>query len=129
VVSYLGCQANFRDDTIWFGPPILNDWKCLSEVKFNPQNKLWKVTKELTDFLSRRGKNKFLTAFAELGGVMDIMASLRGSERLCLDLIEYPGISGLNLIEDMSFYLFFFIFNPDKFSIDLIIVNFSIVDL
>lgn len=90
LASYLGCQANFRDDTIWFGPPILNDWKYLSEVKFNSQNKLWEVTRELTDFVSKRGENKFLTAFADLGGVMDVMASLRGSERLCLDLIEYP---------------------------------------
>jgi len=90
LASYLGCRANFRDDTIWFGPPILNDWKYLSEVKFNPQNKLWEVTRKLTDFVSKRGGNKFLTAFADLGGVMDIMASLRGSERFCLDLIEYP---------------------------------------
>ena len=90
LASYLGCRANFRDDTIWFGPPILNDWECLSEVKFNPQDEPWRIAKELTDFASKKGKGKFLVSFADMGGVQDIMASLRGSERLCLDLIEYP---------------------------------------
>lgn len=90
LASYLGCPANFTDDTIWFGPPILNDWESSSKVKFNPQDKLWKITKQLTDLASKEGKDKFLTSFADIGGVMDIIASLREPERLCLDLIEYP---------------------------------------
>jgi len=90
LASYLGCAANFTDDTVWFGPPILNDWESFSEVKFNPQSKLWRITEELTDFASKKGKDKFLISFADLGGIMDVIASLRGTEKLCLDLIEYP---------------------------------------
>jgi len=90
LASYLGCRANFTDDTVWFGPPIWNDWESSPGIKLNPQSKLWRITKELTDFASKRGKDKFLISFADLGGVMDIIASLRGTEKLCLDLIESP---------------------------------------
>jgi len=90
LASYLGCRANFTDDTVWFDPPIFNNRNSPSEVEFNTQNELWKITKELTEFASKRGKDKFLVSFTDLGGIMDIMASLRGTEKLCLDLIDYP---------------------------------------
>ncbi len=89
LASYLGCQANFADDTVWFGPPILHNWNSF-KIQFNPHNTLWKVTKELTLLASKRGKDKFLVSFADLGGVMDIIASLVGTEKLCLDLLRYP---------------------------------------
>lgn len=90
IASYLGCPANFKDDTVWFGPPILNDWESSSEVKFDHQNNIWKITKELTSIAGEKGKHKFLVSFADIGGVMDIIASLVENEKLCLDLIEYP---------------------------------------
>ncbi len=90
LASYLGCTANFTDDTVWFGPPVLKDWKLSSSIKFNHKNKIWRVTKELTRFASKRGKDKFLVSFTDIGGVMDIIASLVGTEKLCLDLIQYP---------------------------------------
>lgn len=90
MAGYLGCQAHFRNDTVWYGPPILNDWESASRIKLDPENKFWKVTKELTTLAGGEGKGKFLVSFADLGGAMDIIASLRGTQRLCTDLIENP---------------------------------------
>jgi len=90
LAGYLGCEANFKEDTIWFGPPILNNWRDSYKVKFDHENKLWKITKQLTKFACEKGKNKFLVSFADLGGVMNIIESLRGTEKLCMDLIENP---------------------------------------
>jgi len=78
LAAYLGCETEFRDETIWYGPPILDDYKALDDIKLIENNDLWKITQELTKAVSDQSKGKYFTTTANLIMGLDIIASLRG---------------------------------------------------
>lgn len=86
--AYLGCEANMAEDTIWF-TPFINDWEK-DVFRFNPESKWWGITRNLTRELSKAGKDKFLVSITDLSGTADIMCHMRGTENLCLDMLESP---------------------------------------
>lgn len=88
IAGYLGCQTNFTNNTITFGPPIINDWDNFGKMRFDPGNKFWQTTKQLTELASKKGANRFLVTFADLAGPTDLIPWLRGTENFCVDLIE-----------------------------------------
>jgi hypothetical protein len=90
LASYIGCEANYTDHTIWFGPPILKSWDDVHKVQFDEYGSLWTATKELTEQSCKRGQGRFPTSITDLGGGMDVLASLRGTQALLFDLIENP---------------------------------------
>jgi len=90
IAAYLGCQTEFRDETIWFGPPILDDYRSIDSIKLVEDNEFWKVTQELTKSVSDQSKGKYFTAATNLIFGLDIIASLRGGQKLLFDLIECP---------------------------------------
>jgi hypothetical protein len=75
-------------NTIWFDrDPILTDWD-LSKIGFQPEGEMWRAITEMTDqYLAR---NKAVVSVSDLGGTLDILASLRGSETLLYDLFDEP---------------------------------------
>ena len=83
--------GNFKPDmdTIWFDhDPIIKDWENLPQIAFNPNSELWKnIISMQKKFLSDKN---MITAITDLGGVMDIIAALRGTNDLLLDLYDYP---------------------------------------
>jgi hypothetical protein len=90
IAAYLGCRAIFRNDTVWFGPPVINDWSDLETLSFDPDNKLWRATKELTEYAGKRGEGRFLVTLFDILGATDLIPWLRGTEKFCIDLIEQP---------------------------------------
>ena len=90
IAAYLGCQANFTADTVWFGPPLIRDWCDLENLWFDQENELWQVTKQLTEFASTRAEGKFLVTLFDLTGPIDLIPWLRGTGEFCIDLIEQP---------------------------------------
>ena len=90
IAAYLGCQANFTEDTVWFGPPVIRGWSDFESLSFDRDNELWRVTKRLTEFASARAEGKFLVTLFDLTGAVDLIPWLRGTSEFCLDLIERP---------------------------------------
>ncbi|MBI2915029.1 MAG: hypothetical protein HYY08_03775 [Firmicutes bacterium] len=90
VAAYLGIQPVFTDRTVWFGtmPPITN-WGTRGQFCFDPDNKWWVLTKDFTRRLSRAGEGRFLVGITDMGGSLDIVASLRGTEQLLTDLVDH----------------------------------------
>ncbi len=88
VALYLGSEPGFAEDTIWFE-------KCIDGLKdpipsFDPNNKWWLKTLEITQKAVERFRGKALVTFPDLVENVDIIASLRGTEELLFDLIECP---------------------------------------
>ncbi|OIO72368.1 MAG: hypothetical protein AUJ85_10510 [Elusimicrobia bacterium CG1_02_37_114] len=87
--AYISGNLNIKEDTVWFETPM--EWnEIYDRLKYDSENKWWKLTKEITSLATERCENKFFVSITDLGGNMDILASLRGTERLLLDLVDSP---------------------------------------
>jgi len=88
--TYMGAEARFRLDseTVWFETP--KDWEELEKLRFNPSNRWWRTTKNITAYVSEQSEGKFMCGITDLGGVTDIAASLRGSQTLIADMFKNP---------------------------------------
>lgn len=90
VGAYFGANPKFESKTVWFGAQWsreqIKGWDKLSEIAFDEGNVWWERTKAITKRAVERGRGKFIVAMTDLGGILDIIASLRGSENLIKDL-------------------------------------------
>jgi 5-methyltetrahydrofolate--homocysteine methyltransferase len=86
--TYVGSAPTFDERTVWFGPTI-SDWRR-AEVRFDPNGYWWETTKRLTATVAEAATRKFFVSITDLGGVTDIIASLRGTANLNLDLLDHP---------------------------------------
>jgi 5-methyltetrahydrofolate--homocysteine methyltransferase len=89
--AFLGIEPIFRKDTTWFKPPIITDWSKIPDLKYDPNNKWWRVLKELVRKLGDSGGGKFLVGIGcDILSGLDTLIHLRGSDRLALDLFLHP---------------------------------------
>jgi 5-methyltetrahydrofolate--homocysteine methyltransferase len=88
--TYMGSTPTFMPETVWFGRNESKGWDEILGIDFDPNNKWWIKTKELTMAAVERGKGRYIIGITDLGGILDILASLRGTEQLLVDLIENP---------------------------------------
>lgn len=87
--AILGSELHFAEDTSWV-EPFINDWKNFHGLHFDPENKWWKLMSKIIKEGARKGKDRFLVAIPDLHGGGDAIAGIRGTENLCIDLIQYP---------------------------------------
>jgi hypothetical protein len=88
LAAFMGSSYEFGKDTIWFDrEPLLSDWD-FSKLAFDTSCEMWRAVEEMTSRYLDGGK--VLTSITDLGGTLDILASLRGSEPLIYDLYDEP---------------------------------------
>jgi 5-methyltetrahydrofolate--homocysteine methyltransferase len=88
--AYMGCSPRIMPDTVWFEDP--KSWEQIWDMtEFNPENKWWNYTLQIADEATAAAKGKFVVGTTDLGGILDIAASMRGAQQLLVDLIECPG--------------------------------------
>jgi len=91
IAGYLGSKPEFMPGTIWFHELEDNSLENIEKtLHYDPDNQLWNSTKKLTGAIADISHGDFLTTFADIGGVMDILSSLRGTQNLLMDLIGSP---------------------------------------
>lgn len=91
--TYVGSEPSFAPDTVWFLPlqvPTLEDIEPY--LKFNPENYWWKLLCEHIQVALRASNGDFIVGHTDMGGAMDILASLRGTQNLLFDLLERPDV-------------------------------------
>lgn len=85
----IGGNYQLSRRTVWFDRnPIITDWENPPTLTFDPSEELWQKTLALTDKVLDAG-NAY-ASISDLGGVLDIVASLRGTQELLYDLYDYP---------------------------------------
>lgn len=87
MATYIGSEPTFHPGTVWFGPVNYNYDRPL---QMDENNRWWQVTLRLTRISSEFFEGKGMTAITDLGGGSDILASLRTTEGLLLDMVENP---------------------------------------
>lgn len=89
LAACLGSSYTLNPRTIWFEEtPQLTDWENPTVPNFDTQSEMWgHITRLQAKFAQ---DPNVLFAMTDLGGILDIVASLRGTEALLYDLYDYP---------------------------------------
>ncbi len=95
VAGYFGAKVVFKNDTVWFGasadPNESKDWSEIDHmVEFSEGNFWWRKTLDITIYALRHGGGRYVVGITDLGGVHDILASLRGTQNLIKDMYYNP---------------------------------------
>lgn len=85
----IGGSYELAQRTIWFDrKPIIDDFDNPPEIKFDENSEMWQnVVRLQSKFIPDPDVN---FSIPDLGGIMDIVASLRTTEALLYDLYDYP---------------------------------------
>ena len=89
--AYLGCPVGLDMNTGWWEPVLVDDDWDVSSLHVDPENAWWKFALELV----KRGiKESVGKSIPDLGGALsgcgDILAALRGTDRLLMDVTMTP---------------------------------------
>lgn len=103
IAAYLGGGIEFREDTVWFhsniqdfysAPPLCYDE---NDFWFRKHIELFSKAKQLVG-------DDFLLTIPDLMENLDVLASLRGTQELVFDLIDYPEEIGKRVAEVQNVY-------------------------
>lgn len=90
--AFLGAEllCASEEGTIWFEPSQTLESDDLRSL-YNPQNIWWGRIQQLTQAAVDRWEDQICVGYTDLGGNLDILASLRNSQNLLMDLLDCPG--------------------------------------
>jgi 5-methyltetrahydrofolate--homocysteine methyltransferase len=89
VAGFLGAQVKSTPETVWFEPAHHMNIQDLQLVHA-ADNVWWQRVQELTRLAVDRWGDQVCVAHTDLGGNLDILASLLGTERLLFALHDHP---------------------------------------
>lgn len=87
--AFMGATLQASPETVWFKPPARHR---LSDLKtgFAPANSWWRRVERVTRLLAERLGERVAISFPDIGGNLDILAALRGTQDLLIDLVSCP---------------------------------------
>lgn len=91
VAGFLGGSVEWDDNTVWFGPGR-EPAPPIEEIRpvYNPDNPWWQRVLAITRRAVERFGDQVCVSHTDLGGNLDIIASLRGTQNLLMDLYDCP---------------------------------------
>jgi hypothetical protein len=89
VAAFAGAHLHPVEDTTWFSPGD-NEEISRYHVGLLPDNPWWLRVKEVTQEAVNQWGDQLSVGFTDLGGNLDILAHLRGAQKLLLDLYDAP---------------------------------------
>lgn len=94
VASYLGSTPHFAEDggwgTTWFEPLPGITHLAEIELQYDAENAWWQHCQALIRAAVDRWGDRVVLGHTDLGGNLDILASLRGTQELLYDLTDAP---------------------------------------
>ena len=94
MAAMLGSDYILTDFTIWFGERgrVLKDWGDLDSLHLHEDSPMYGMVLGMTALLAGRSGGRYVTGISDLGGNLDILASLRDTQDLLTDIYENPEI-------------------------------------
>jgi 5-methyltetrahydrofolate--homocysteine methyltransferase len=89
VSAFLGSRAEYQPRTTWFHPVGVESLAELS-VAYDARNVWWQQVQAVTAGAIARWGEQVAIGFTDMGGNLDILASLRGTQNLLLDVLDAP---------------------------------------
>ena len=90
--GFLGGQVHTAPDTVWFTPGDTFEDCPIEQMTLDdlPGNRWWTHIQALTRAACERWAGKVAVAFTDIGGNLDILASLRDTQQALLDVMDAP---------------------------------------
>lgn len=89
LAACIGGSFKLAQNTVWFDrDPIVKEWENAPEIAFDENSEMWQHIVRLQSRFAKDPDVNF--TITDLGGIMDVVASLRGTENLLYDLYDYP---------------------------------------
>ena len=88
--AFAGAHLRAAPETAWFEP---TSHAPLAEMRIalDRNNVWWRRVRHVTEVLAQRLGERIQISIADIGGNLDILASLRGTDQLLADLLDQPG--------------------------------------
>jgi hypothetical protein len=86
----LGGKVEFGSDTTWTHPFIDDDWSNAPDWTIRDDKGWWALLQQLTELVAKDAAGRYLLRTPDLGGSGDVLLNLRGSAKLCLDIVDRP---------------------------------------
>ena len=99
LAAMTGGTYKLAQDTVWFdNGPVVEDYdRDLDKVRMYTDSDAYRLILEMTRKCGETGQGRFITTITDLGGSLDVVASLRGNENLLFDIYDEPeGILALS---------------------------------
>ena len=91
LAAYLGCPYGvFPGGNTGWADPVIGDWEEQPDLAFDPDNEWWRISKGLLEAAARRAAGRYYVGLPDLNGPSEIVARLRGTEELAMDLLDHP---------------------------------------
>jgi len=90
-------------DTTWVRPCV-DDWADVLPLRLDPANKYWQQTLSFFAIAGKRAAGKFLVCTMDSSGNAHALATLRGFEQFCLDMVDQPELVDRLMAEVMEIY-------------------------
>lgn len=90
IAAFLGSRISYTPDTTWFWP--LEGVQSLADLHpvYDADNPWWRRVVDVTRRAVERWGEQVLVGATDMGGNLDILAGLRGTEKLLFDLTDAP---------------------------------------
>jgi len=91
LAGFLGGSVEWDENTVWFGPAGGVE-KPIEEIRpvYDPDNPWWQRVLAITRRAVERFGDQVCVSHTDLGGNLDIIASLRGTQNLLMDFYDAP---------------------------------------
>jgi hypothetical protein len=88
----IGSEPEFTNRTIWFRPTMQNDTdpERLPPLLFDAENPWWRAHEQAARACAEMGRGKYAVGCQDLVENIDILAALRETQNLLMDMIERP---------------------------------------
>jgi hypothetical protein len=89
LAAFLGAQVHSVPNTVWFSPAEMQDLREM-HLHYRAENRWWQRAQDLTRAAVTAWGAQVQVSHTDLGGNLDVLASLRTTEGLLLDLYDAP---------------------------------------
>lgn len=86
---FLGAEGHVAEGTVWY-EPCISDPDDHAPLRFDPENRWWKLHLEVLECAARSADGRYLLGFPDLIENIDTLAQLRGADNTLMDLLERP---------------------------------------
>jgi hypothetical protein len=87
--AYLGSPLAFVNTNTTWSQPTIDDWQTRPAFHFDPANKWWQISQRLLNAGVEQADGYYV-GVPDLNGPTEILALLRGTERLAIDFYDHP---------------------------------------
>ncbi|MBN1674938.1 MAG: hypothetical protein JXR37_28105 [Kiritimatiellae bacterium] len=89
---FVGSEPGFSPGTVWYNPCMERDAEPEKRLplRFDPGSRWWQTSEAIVRECARLADGKYIVGCPDLIENIDTVASLRGTERLLMDMIERP---------------------------------------